>query len=117
MDSNGGHPGMRRVELDDGQWVDVRRVTGAVLYDLRIKRHERGFEDEVLDALDALPKVIVGWSLGPEVTSERALELSEMDITRIWAAAKGVSLPNPSSPSSAGTERAKGSRRSSGASA
>ena len=117
MDSNGGTPG-KRVELEDGQWATVKRVNGAVMRQVRVKAHERGYEDPTQETLDGLPLVITAWSFKDEIKPETVEDvLGELDLLRLWATAKGADIPNLSSPSSDGTRTkgsAKGSRRSNG---
>lgn len=117
MDSNGGTPS-KRVELEGGQWAEVRRVTGSVMRHVREKAQARGYEDVTLETLDGLPLVITAWSVGDAVTADAVEErLTELDILRCWATAKGVDLPNPSPPSSDGTPtkgQTRAKRRSNG---
>src|SRR3990167_10137612 len=96
-DSNGSHP-YPRVELEDGGWADVRRITPGDIRAARLNAHERGWEDPELDSLFLLPRVIKAWSHGDVTEALIDEKLTEMDYLRIWAAAKGVSDPNPSRP-------------------
>ena len=116
MTANGGSP-TKRVELDDDGWAEVRRVNGAILRQMRLKRHERGYDDDTQDTLDVLPDLIAEWHKGEKMTPADVDGLDEMSITRIWLAAKGIDLPNQSAPSSAGgVTKTRGRRRSSGSS-
>ena len=101
MDANGGIPNTTRVELSNG-WADVRPTTAGLIRELRNLAHKRGFEDEALDVIDGLPFVIAAWSRDVPVTQEETDKLSEMDAVAIWAAAKGISVPNQSALSSVG---------------
>ena len=131
MDSN-GTTSTKRVELEDGQWAEVRRMNGAVLRHVRNKAHERkrelgptataatleASEDPTLETLDGLPLLIKAWSFDQPITPETVEDsLQYIDIFRLWACAKGVDVPNPLSPSSAGTPTkgtARARRRSNG---
>lgn len=107
-------PGTRRVELEAGGWALVRRINVGDIKAVRLQAHERGWEDSELDSLFLMPRVIVDWSLGDVTEAALDSDISELDYVRIWATAKGVDVPNQSSPSSAGSvRRAKTATRSS----
>lgn len=105
MDSTGGT--VKRIELSGERWVEVRRINAGDMRATRLAAHERGWEDETLDALFNLPRVIVAAS--GEINYE---ELTELDVLLIWAAAKGAGVPNPSAGSSSGTRRSRPSKAS-----
>lgn len=107
----------RRVTLSDGGWADVR-LTQTVA-DLRAQReaaHLRGYEDPLLDTLDTLPRFVVAWSYGDQVTREGVDALPIEDaLALVRAINEGTeSVPNPSGASSAGTRAKPTSRRSNG---
>lgn len=117
MDGNNGRATpTRRVTLSDGGWAEVRLVE--TVADVRAQReaaHARGFEDPLLDTLDALPRFIVSWSYG-EVSRETVDGLPVQDALVLVRAIREATdaVPNPSGASSAGTRAKPGSRRSNG---
>lgn len=97
---------VKRIDLEDGRWVDVRRVNASIIQSIRIAAHERGFEDDMLDTLAGIPLVLAARE-GGSVDQQFIDELTEMDLARVWAVAKGVDIPNLSAPSSDGTQQKK----------
>lgn len=84
--------------------MEVRRVTVADISAAKVRSHERGWDDADLDAIGLLPSLITACSDG-DVTQEFVDSLTETDYGNVWLRAKGVDLPNPSAPSSAGGTR------------
>jgi len=109
MSTQSESPTNRRVEISGERWVEVRRLTADDVRATRMEAHERGWDDAELDALFLIPLVIVESSFmrGEEVLKQ----LDEVDYVKVWAAAKGVGDPNPSSRSSAGTPQTNGKKR------
>lgn len=67
--TNGTHPGTKRIELQDGQWAEIRMTPAVTAADMRLSqlsrvRDERGI-DLFLDTLATFPTRIVQWSFGP----------------------------------------------------
>lgn len=107
MESVEPNGAVKRIELEDGRWADVRRLLVADISVAKIAAHERGWDDADLDAIGLLPRVIVACSEG-DVTQEFVGTLTEADFGKVWLGVKGVDLPNPSSPSSGGSTRRRG---------
>ncbi len=99
---------VKRVELSNGQWAEIRlNVSAADLYATQLARvRERREFDLFLDTLASFKTKIVQWSLGP-VTQDLVDGLSEEDtFTLAQAIVAGDAkeeVPNESAPSSAGT--------------
>lgn len=95
-----------RVELDSGGWLDVKTATnlGDLEYIELAKLERGGKTTPLLDSIDMLDRLIVGWSFDGEVTREgiRA-NLSLSDLSKISTAV--TKRPNSSSPSSNGGPR------------
>lgn len=114
-------PLMTPLALADGRGVLVRRTTAAVIRRQREMRHERGYDDEVLDNLNILPMVLF-LPDGSPVSEEFIETVAESDLVQVYAIAKGVTRPNLSAPSSSGTppkdqkarKSGRGKRRSNG---
>lgn len=100
----------KRVELDDGRWADVRRITVGDIAAARTNKHDRGWDDDELDAIFLLPRVVVACSEG-DVTETFINGLSEKEYALVWVTAKGADVPNPSSPSSNGSTRRGAARK------
>lgn len=100
----------KRVDLEYDRWADVRRLTVADIYKAKLDGHTRGWDDPDLDAIGLLPRVIVACSEG-DVTQEFIDSLTEMDFAKVWITVKGGDIPNPSSPSSDGTSRRRGTTK------
>lgn len=95
-------PLMNPYTLSDGRKVMVRRTTASVIRKQREERHDRGYDDEVLDNLNVLPLVL--FQEDGQAADEVFIEtIAESDLVQIYGIAKGVNRPNPSAPSSDGT--------------
>ena len=101
-----------RVELENGRWCDVRRLSVGDIRSAKMLQHERGFEDADLDAIGLLPRLITNTSEGP-VTPEFVDSLTEADYGNVWMRAKGIDSPNALAPSSTGTSLTKARERKS----
>lgn len=103
----------QRIELSDGHWAEIRtRLTVADLKYQRQKARERGYDDEALDGLALLPRVVTSWSYG-EVDEDTADGVPIEDATAILQAATPVGEASSTS-SSAGGNSKKGNRPSNG---
>jgi hypothetical protein len=106
----------RRVELSDGNWIELRtRILGADYRVMREAAHRRGFSDVMLDFMAALPGLTIASSFG-EVTDEVVDRLPTDDLLKLLATQAEDTGPNPSTRSSGGGTRtsANRSRRSNG---
>lgn len=111
-------PAIRRVELSDDRWVELRtkRLTADARYQ-REQRHKRGgYDDDVLDELSLVEARVMAWTLTEKVPADMELRrqildaLEEDDMLKLILANKGVEenpkdSPAPSDDSSTGTSR------------
>ncbi len=102
----------KRITLTKGNWAEVR--SNITVGDLRYQRqvaHDRGFEDQLLDGIALLKRVVISWSFG-DVTDEAIDELSMDDATTLITGVTVTSGETPSTSSSDGGtgRRAKKSR-------
>jgi hypothetical protein len=100
--------GHLRIELDDGQWVEIRtRTTLGDLEYLETKRLERGGKTSpTLSTIDSLDRIITSWSFDVPVSAEAIREkLPIAALAGISDALKERESPNSSRPSSSGSPR------------
>ena len=118
MGSESAEPAIRRVELSDDQWVELRtkRIAADVRYQ-REQRHLRGdYDDDVLDELSLVEARVAAWTLTEKVPADMTLRreildrLTEDDTLKLILANKGVDpkdSPAPLQDSSIGTSRSR----------
>lgn len=78
-----------RVDLADGAWAEVRGIVLGDLVHIAHKKHERGFDDDVLDFAEIIPRVVVSWSKPEPISDDTAAGLSQEDAVAIMLAARG----------------------------
>ena len=99
MSTESESPTTRRVELSDGNWIELRRKrTVADARHQRMRRHERGdFDDDTLDELSLIEARVAAWSfMDGKVPSDMNLRaqiidgLEEEDAIALVLANRGV---------------------------